>query len=115
MQIAIAGGGPVGIFTAMCLARRGHDVTVVDRDPGPPRDGQWSRAGVMQFQHPHGFRSTVRHAVRAELPDVYDALLAAGAEVRPIPGLPEPMAGLWCRRSVFERTLRAAAQLEPRL
>jgi 2-polyprenyl-6-methoxyphenol hydroxylase-like FAD-dependent oxidoreductase len=115
MQIAIAGGGPVGIFTAMSLARRGHDVVVVDRDPGPAPDGQWVRAGVMQFQHPHGYRGAVRHALRAELPDVYDALLAAGAEVRPMPGLPEAMAGLWCRRSVVEQTLRAAAQREPRL
>src|SRR5947209_15407769 len=100
MQIAIAGGGPVGIFTAMSLARHGHDVVVVDRDPGPRPDGEWVRAGVMQFQHPHGYRGAVRQAIRAELPDVYDALLAAGAEVRPMPGLPEAMAGFWCRRSV---------------
>jgi len=115
MQIVIAGGGPVGTFTALSLARRGHDVVVVDRDPGPPPQGPWSRAGVMQFLHPHGYRAAVRHALLAELPDVYDALLAAGAEVRPMPGLPEAVFGLWCRRSVFERTLRLAAHREPRL
>src|SRR5438477_275861 len=32
MQIAVAGGGPVGIFTAMSVARRGYDVTVVEHD-----------------------------------------------------------------------------------
>jgi len=115
MQIVIAGGGPVGIFTALSLTRRGHDVTVVDRDPGPPPQGPWARAGVMQFLHPHGYRAAVRHALRAELPDVYEALLAAGAEVRPMPGLPEAVFGMWCRRSVFERTLRLAARREPRL
>jgi 2-polyprenyl-6-methoxyphenol hydroxylase-like FAD-dependent oxidoreductase len=69
----------------------------------------------MQFLHPHGWRPAVRHALRTELPDVYDALLAAGAEVRPMPGLPEPMHGMWCRRSVVERTLRTAARTQPRL
>jgi 2-polyprenyl-6-methoxyphenol hydroxylase-like FAD-dependent oxidoreductase len=115
MRIAVAGGGPVGIFAAMSLARRGHQVTLVDRDPGPGADGSWRRAGVMQFLHPHGFRAQVRHALLAELPDVHDALLANGAEVRAVPGAPAEMAGLWCRRSVFERTLRAAAAREPRL
>ena len=65
MQFAIAGGGPVGIFTAMSLARRGHDVVLVDRDPGPPADEPWARAGVMQFLHPHGYRAAVRNALRA--------------------------------------------------
>jgi 2-polyprenyl-6-methoxyphenol hydroxylase-like FAD-dependent oxidoreductase len=69
----------------------------------------------MQFLHPHGWRAAVRHALQAELPDVYEALLAAGAEVRPMPGLPEPMHGMWCRRSVVERTLRTAARAEPRV
>jgi 2-polyprenyl-6-methoxyphenol hydroxylase-like FAD-dependent oxidoreductase len=115
MQIAIGGGGPVGIFTAMSLARRGHHVTLVDRDPGPDPDGTWERAGVMQFMHPHGFRAQVRHALRAELPDVHDALLAAGAEVRLAAGMPEHAAGFCCRRSVVERTLRTEAQTEPNL
>jgi 2-polyprenyl-6-methoxyphenol hydroxylase-like FAD-dependent oxidoreductase len=33
MKALVAGGGPVGIFTAIALARRGHEVTFVDRDP----------------------------------------------------------------------------------
>jgi 2-polyprenyl-6-methoxyphenol hydroxylase-like FAD-dependent oxidoreductase len=36
MQTAIVGAGPAGLFTAIALARRGHRVTLVDRDPGPP-------------------------------------------------------------------------------
>jgi 2-polyprenyl-6-methoxyphenol hydroxylase-like FAD-dependent oxidoreductase len=115
MRIAVAGGGPVGVFTAMSLARRGHQVALVDRDPGPAPDGSWRRSGVMQFMHPHGFRAQVRHALQAELPDVHDALIAAGAEIRPMPGVPEHMAGFWCRRWVVERTLRTAARRQPGL
>lgn len=115
MRIAIAGGGPVGAFTGMTLARRGHDVTLIDRDPGPVPGSAWQRTGVMQFQHPHGFRPPVRQALAEELPDVYQALLVAGAEVRQVPGLPAHAAGLTCRRSLFERTLRYAARREPKL
>lgn len=115
MRIAIAGAGPVGLFTALTLARRGHTVDVVDRDPGPAADGSWSRVGVMQFLHPHGFRPQVRWALQSALPDVYDELLAAGAEVRRPPGAPEDLAGMYCRRSVVESTLRRAAHREPEL
>ena len=59
MRVAIAGAGPTGLYTSLALARRGHAVVVVDRDTGPARDGQWRRAGVMQFHHPHAFRAQV--------------------------------------------------------
>jgi 2-polyprenyl-6-methoxyphenol hydroxylase-like FAD-dependent oxidoreductase len=51
----------------------------------------------------------------AEVPDVWDALLAAGGEPRLLPGQPDALTGLACRRSVFERTLRDAAADEPGL
>jgi hypothetical protein len=56
MRVVVIGAGPTGLFTAMALASRGHEVTVVDRDPGPCSDGSWSRRGVMQF-HPAITRS----------------------------------------------------------
>ena len=56
-------------------------MTIVDRDPGPAADGSWERRGVMQFHHPHGLRKQVVDALAAEMPDVQDALLAAGAEL----------------------------------
>lgn len=114
MNALVAGGGPVGIYTAIALARRGHHVTVVDRDPGPGADGGWKRAGVMQFLHAHGWRPQVIAALRAEMPDVADALFAAGARPMSPPGLPE-MEAMACRRSVVERTLRACAAREPGL
>lgn len=47
MHTAIVGAAPTGIFTAIALARRGHEVTAIDRDPGPDGDGSWNRRGVM--------------------------------------------------------------------
>ena len=116
MQIAIVGAGPTGLFTAIALARRGHGVTIVDRDPGPAADGEWARRGVMQFHHPHGLRQQVVQALAAEMPDVQDRLIAAGAELAITPagnGRPEMVVGLHCRRMTFERILRAAALAEP--
>ena len=70
MRTVIVGAGPTGMFLAMSLARHGHSVTLVDRDPGPAADDQWNRRGVMQFRHPHFFRPQVRGALLAEVPEV---------------------------------------------
>jgi 2-polyprenyl-6-methoxyphenol hydroxylase-like FAD-dependent oxidoreductase len=113
MRVAIVGAGPTGLFTSLALARRGHAVVVVDRDTGPAPDGQWRRAGVMQFHHPHAFRGQVVAALRAEAPEVLDALLAAGAEPAVLPDAPDRILGLRCRRMTFERVLRAAVVAEP--
>ncbi len=113
MRVAIVGAGPTGLYTSLALARRGHAVAVVDRDTGPAADGQWRRAGVMQFHHPHAFRSQVADALQAEAPDVLDALLAAGAEPARFPDQPDRLIGLRCRRLTFERVLRAAVVAEP--
>ena len=88
MRVVVVGAGPTGLFTAMVLARRGHEVTVVDRDPGPQHDGSWSRRGVMQFHHPHAFRAQVVEALQAELPHVWQDLLVAGAEPIMVPADP---------------------------
>jgi 2-polyprenyl-6-methoxyphenol hydroxylase-like FAD-dependent oxidoreductase len=69
VHTAIIGAGPTGLFLGSALARRGHRVTVVDRDPGPRADGSWPRRGVMQFHHAHAFRAQAVEAVRTEMPD----------------------------------------------
>jgi 2-polyprenyl-6-methoxyphenol hydroxylase-like FAD-dependent oxidoreductase len=118
MRTVVVGAGPTGLFVGAALARRGHPVTVVDRDTGPATDGSWARRGVMQFHHPHAFRQQVGEALQAELPEAWDDLLAAGAEPVLIPGeagRPDRVAGMRCRRLTFEKVLRAAAERQPGL
>jgi len=113
MRAAIVGAGPTGLYAAIALARRGHEVAVVDRDCGPGGDQWWDRKGVMQFHHPHFFRQQVADALLAEMPEVWSGLLAAGAEPAAVPGQAGLPAGLHCRRQTFERVLRSAAEAEP--
>ena len=113
MHTVIIGAGPTGLFLAISLARRGHDVTVVDRDPGPESDQRWERKGVMQFHHPHGFRGQVVDALVAEMPDVWTSLVDVGAVPSVSPQDPDRLAGVRVRRMVLERILRAAAASEP--
>jgi 2-polyprenyl-6-methoxyphenol hydroxylase-like FAD-dependent oxidoreductase len=112
MGVVVVGAGPAGLFTAIALARRGRDVTVVDRDPGPSAHGPWRRRGVMQFHHAHSFRGQVVEALDAEIPQLTERLEALGATVVRQGGRP---ATLQCRREVFERELWRRAALEPRL
>jgi 2-polyprenyl-6-methoxyphenol hydroxylase-like FAD-dependent oxidoreductase len=111
MRVAIIGAGPAGLFTGAGLARRGHEVIAVERDPGPAADGTWPRRGVMQFHHAHAFRPQVVQALERELPETLRQWLAAGAEpVRlRLPDGREMPAGMRSRRMTFERALRAAA------
>jgi 2-polyprenyl-6-methoxyphenol hydroxylase-like FAD-dependent oxidoreductase len=113
MRAAVVGAGPAGLFTAIALARRGYEVTVADRDPGPEPGGAWARRGVMQFHHPHAFRQQVVEALQAEMPEVWDELVAAGAEPASLPNPPYWVVGFASRRATFERVLRSAAAAEP--
>ncbi|MEJ8277905.1 NAD(P)/FAD-dependent oxidoreductase [Pseudonocardia spirodelae] len=117
MRVGIIGSGPAGLLLGAALARRGHTVVAVDPDPGPDAAGDWPRRGVMQFRHPHAVRPQVGEVLRAELPEAWDACLAAGAEpivfVRDDGTRPPP--GLRVRRETFERALRPVAARVPGL
>ena len=118
VKVAVIGGGPTGLVTGMGLARRGHHVCAVDRDPGPPGDGgHWARRGVMQFHHAHAFRPQVGEVLRAEAPAAWAAWMDQGAEPVELPlggGRTVP-GGVRSRRETFERAVRAAALEQPGL
>jgi len=45
MHVLVLGSGVVGVTTAYYLARAGHQVTVVDRQPGPAMETSFANAG----------------------------------------------------------------------
>jgi 2-polyprenyl-6-methoxyphenol hydroxylase-like FAD-dependent oxidoreductase len=106
------GSGPTGLTLGAALARRGHEVVAVDRDPGPAADGTWPRQGVMQFDHAHGFRHQVRDLLVAEWPEAYDEWVGLDAEPIPLdlPGVAGMPVVVRSRRITYERALRAAAR-----
>ncbi len=84
MRIIVAGGSAAGQFTALVLARAGHEVVLLDRDPVERASGIEAaasafRPAVPQFVQSHIVLPRYRLLLRQALPDVYDALLAAGA------------------------------------
>lgn len=97
----------------MLLARRDHQVVLVDRDPGPVDGEPWERHGVMQFNQPHSWRGPGRTVLVRHLPDVFATLEGLGAESVSRPGMPEDASLLLCRRSVLERALWEAVTREP--
>jgi len=133
-KITVLGAGVCGLATAMLLGRDGHDVTVLERDPAPvPKSSNdawdhWARAGVAQFRQPHYVLPRARHILEVELPDVRDALLAAGAfrfdtltatppslgHFDRLPG-DERFVTLTARRPTLEMAFARAAEDEPRV
>jgi 2-polyprenyl-6-methoxyphenol hydroxylase-like FAD-dependent oxidoreductase len=127
-SVIVMGGGVAGLATGVLLARAGHRVTLIERD-ALDRDGaaeaapEWPRPGISHFLQPHAFIPRGRSELRRHLPDVYHALLGAGAwevDARPKLGGPatdadEELQYLAVRRPLIEWALRRAAAVEPRL
>ncbi len=112
MQVKVIGAGPVGSVAALLLARSGHQVTIVDRDPGPS-GADWQRRGIFQFALPHAYRTPAVAHLQRELPDVWRALLRAGGVPISVPGGPSQAVGLLCRREAFDTVLWRAVHDEP--
>jgi D-amino-acid dehydrogenase len=45
MRVVVLGAGVIGVTTAYYLAKAGHDVTVLDRQPGPALETSFANAG----------------------------------------------------------------------
>ena len=132
-DVIIIGGGITGLCGGMLLARDGHRVRILDRDPAPPPAGPddrwsgWERRGVTQFRQLHGFLPRFRQLLDAELPDVVPALIADGAlHGNRVAALPEALTGglrpgderfahVTGRRPVVEGTIARLASQEPGL
>lgn len=131
-KIVMLGAGPSGLAASLLLARDGHEVTVLERDGDPvPESGaqaweQWSRDGVTQFRQAHLLAAGGCAVLREALPDVYEALLSAGARrFDPLASMPptltdfqarpddERFATFTARRPVIEQALARPAQSEP--
>lgn len=132
MNILVAGGGPIGLATAMLLAADSHDVTVLEKDPQPTPPtiddawGSWQRPGVAQWRQAHFLMPRLRQILDAELPAVRDELAQHGAtRFNMLEAMPPTVADrslrdgdemfetLTARRPVVERAFAAAADNAP--
>ncbi|NYJ04372.1 FAD-dependent oxidoreductase [Petropleomorpha daqingensis] len=128
--ITVLGAGMHGLTTAMLLARDGHRVTVLERDPAtPPPAGRawdhWERSGVGQFRQPHFMLPRWREELEDALPEVLDDLVAAGGmRLNPILAAPQERRGparpgderfttVTARRPVLEAVLAGVAARTP--
>lgn len=84
-RIVVIGGGLIGLATAAMVAKLGHDVTVLERDPAPPPDtprqawDRWERRGVMQFRQPHYLLPAGLRVLGEHLPEMAAAVERSGA------------------------------------
>lgn len=126
-SLAVLGGSVIGSAAALLFARAGWDVTLVD--PELPvleelRGDVVRRPGAPHTAQAHAHTARASHELRTRLPDVYAALLDAGAHEHrftpPPPLAPhgarpvdDSLTALRCRRVLVDREIARAVRAEP--
>jgi 2-polyprenyl-6-methoxyphenol hydroxylase-like FAD-dependent oxidoreductase len=126
VRIVVAGASISGLAATLGLARAGHQVSLIERDSlgisdDPESALQWPRNGIAHFHQPHAFLPRGRLLLLRHFPDVYQALLNAGALeydcARIVPGSRQAedseLVALAVRRPLIEWALRDAVLREP--
>jgi 2-polyprenyl-6-methoxyphenol hydroxylase-like FAD-dependent oxidoreductase len=120
LHVIVVGGGLGGLAVTLLLARRGHRVTLVERDADTPRGGPdqlvsgWARPGVPQARHPHNFLARSVRVLRDQAPDVLESLESRGTLKIPVDLGDGTSDALLCsRRPVYEAVVRQALTAEP--
>lgn len=126
-RIVVLGAGLNGLAAAMLVARDGHAVTVLERDPAEPKGDaeelwqNWERPGVSHFRLGHIMLARWRSLMEQELPEVIDEVERLGGKrVSPIDVLPNAFTGgvraedtelraMLARRPLIEGALAAVA------
>lgn len=121
-RVLVAGAGFAGLAGALFLARRGHEVTLIERDGGPP-DGtpsddadHWRHPGVPQGRQSHALLARAQRVLADEAPDVIAAFVERGIRLIPAvvgAGRLDGEMMLLSRRLVAEAELRRIVAYEP--
>ncbi|MFJ4878272.1 NAD(P)/FAD-dependent oxidoreductase [Streptomyces sp. NPDC088745] len=117
-DIVVLGAGVAGLGLAVFAARRGHRVTLVERDGPPPGGGphaevsDWDRRGVPHARQGHALLGLGIGVLREECPEVTAELTGEGAVPVTLETGGDDL-GLLSRRLVFEAALRRRAVADP--
>jgi len=75
-RVLVIGAGMAGLWTALALAPTGREITLLERDPPPPKGDadeafeHWTRRGVGHLRHSHAFLARLRLIIRDEHPEL---------------------------------------------
>jgi 2-polyprenyl-6-methoxyphenol hydroxylase-like FAD-dependent oxidoreductase len=129
-SVIIVGAGISGLCSGLVLAKNGHKVTLIERDPPPPLGDadeaffNWNRRGAAQFRHPHAFLAAMSNLLQDSFPELIEDFWQAGARKIAFKDMvppelesayiPEPederMWLLMCRRATMETVFRRYAE-----